>query len=128
MKFLISENDIEKRLDIFLTKRLENMTRSNIKKLIESKNVKINQKTINSPSKKIKKNDIIFVELSLVNEKKLLPSKIKLDIHFEDKDILIINKPKGMVVHPGAGNQENTLANALSFKYKNNLSNLILFK
>ena len=67
------------------------MTRSNIKKLIESKNVKINQKTINSPSKKIKKNDIIFVELSLVNEKKLLPSKIKLDIHFEDKDILIIN-------------------------------------
>ena len=124
MKFLISENDIEKRLDIFLTKRLENMTRSNIKKLIESKNVKINQKTINSPSKKIKKNDIIFVELSLVNEKKLLPSKIKLDIHFEDKDILIINKPKGMVVHPGAGNQENTLANALSFKYKNNLSNL----
>ena len=124
MKFLISENDIEKRLDIFLTKRLENMTRSNIKKLIESKNVKINQKIINSPSKKIKKNDIIFVELSLVNENKLLPSKIKLDIHFEDKDILIINKPKGMVVHPGAGNQENTLANALSFKYKNNLSNL----
>merc|ERR1711981_931927 len=45
-------------------------------------------------------------------------------IHFEDKDILIINKPKGMVVHPGAGNYKNTLANALVYKYKNKLSNI----
>ena len=47
-----------------------------------------------------------------------------LDIIYEDKDFLIINKPKGMVVHPGAGNFENTLANALAYKYKNNLSDL----
>ena len=47
-----------------------------------------------------------------------------MDIHFEDKDILLINKPKGMVVHPGAGNYENTLANALIYKYKNNLSSI----
>jgi len=54
----------------------------------------------------------------------LLPNKIKLDIRFEDKDILVINKPKGMVVHPGAGNYEDTLANALIYKYKNKLSNI----
>ena len=53
-----------------------------------------------------------------------MPSKIKLDIRFEDKDILIINKPKGMVVHPGASNYEITLANALVYKYKNKLSNI----
>ena len=54
----------------------------------------------------------------------MLPNKIKLDIKFEDKDILVINKPRGMVVHPGAGNYENTLANALIYKYKDKLSNI----
>ncbi len=54
----------------------------------------------------------------------MLPNKIELDIRFEDKDILIINKPKGMVVHPGAGDYKNTLANALIYKYKNKLSNI----
>ena len=54
----------------------------------------------------------------------MLPSKIKLDIQFEDKDLLVINKPKGMVVHPGAGNYENTLVNALVYKYKDKLSNI----
>ena len=53
-----------------------------------------------------------------------MPNEIKLDIQHEDKDILIINKPKGMVVHPGAGNKTNTLANALVFKYKEQLSNI----
>ena len=124
IKFLINENDSEKRLDIFLSEKIKDLTRSNIKKIIESKNVKINHKIINSPSKKVKKNDNIFVKLLFNEKKRLLPSNIKLDVHFEDKDILIVNKPKGMVVHPGAGNQENTLANALSYKYKNNLSDL----
>ena len=53
-----------------------------------------------------------------------MPNKIELDVRFEDKDILIINKPKGMVVHPGAGNYKNTLANALLYKYQNKLSNI----
>ena len=53
----------------------------------------------------------------------MIANKIDLKIIYEDKDLLIVNKSKGMVVHPGAGNLENTLANALKFKYKNNLSN-----
>ena len=100
------------------------MTRSNIKKTIESKNVKINKKITDSPSKKVKANDTVIFELIIKRSDKLLPNKIKLDIRFEDKDILIINKPKGMVVHPGAGNYKNTLANALVYKYKNELSNI----
>ena len=54
----------------------------------------------------------------------MIPKKINLNIIFEDKDILLINKPKGMVVHPGVGNYENTLANALAYKYKKNLSDI----
>tara|TARA_Y100000992_G_scaffold295271_1_gene255998 strand:- start:187 stop:1155 length:969 start_codon:yes stop_codon:yes gene_type:complete len=124
MKFLVKKIDGSKRLDIFLSEKIKHLTRSNIKKIIESKNVKINKKIADSPSKKVKINDKVIIKLLIKSSDKLLPNKIKLDIRFEDKDILIINKPKGMVVHPGAGNYENTLANALIYKYKNKLSNI----
>ncbi len=124
MKFLVKEKDDSKRIDVFLSEKIDHLTRSNIKKIIESNNVKINKKIADSSSKKVKVNDEIIIELLIKNLDKLLPNKIKLDIRFEDKDILIINKPKGMVVHPGAGNYKNTLANALIYKYKNKLSNI----
>ena len=124
MKFLVEKSDDSKRLDIFLSEKIKHLTRSNIKKIIESKNVKINKKIADSPSKKIKIDNEVVIKLLIKKSDKLLPNKIKLDICFEDKDILIINKPKGMVVHPGAGNYENTLANALVHKYKNKLSDI----
>ena len=124
MKFLVKKSDDSKRLDVFLSEKIKHLTRSNIKKIIESKNVKINNKIADSPSKKIKIDNEVVIKLLIKNSDKLLPNKIKLDIRFEDKDILIINKPKGMVVHPGAGNYENTLANALVHKYKNKLSDI----
>ena len=123
MKFLVSEKDSNSRLDIYLSKKVKHLTRSNIKKIIDLNQVKINKKITNSSSKKIKPHDIIEIKFYIKNVDKLLPNKIKLDIHFEDKDILIVNKPKGMIVHPGAGNHQNTLANALVYKYKNKLSN-----
>ena len=124
MIFLVKENDDGERLDVFLSKEISHLTRSNIKKIIDSNNVKINKKIVNSSSKKVKLNDSVSIVLLIKNLERLLPNKIKLDIRYEDKDILIINKPKGMVVHPGAGNYENTLANALAYKYKNKLSNV----
>jgi 23S rRNA pseudouridine1911/1915/1917 synthase len=124
IKFLVKEKDNSKRLDIFLSEKINDLTRSNIKKIIESSNVKINKKTAISSSKKVKTKDIIAIKLLIKKFDKLSPSKIKLDVHFEDKDILILNKPKGMVVHPGAGNNEDTLANALIYKYKDKLSNI----
>ena len=124
MKFLVKKSDDSKRLDIFLSEKIKHLTRSNIKKIIESKNVKINKKIADSPSKKIKIDNEVVIKLLIKKSDKLLPNKIKLDIRFEDKDILIINKPKGMIVHPGAGNYENTLANALVHKYKNKLSDI----
>ena len=95
-----------------------------MKKLIENKQVKLNNKILSSPSAKVRYKDQIIINIVEKNDQDILPKKIKLDIIFEDKDILVINKPKGMVVHPGAGNYENTLVNALIYKYKKNLSDI----
>ncbi len=123
-KFLITDQEMGSRLDIILVKLLPSLSRSNLKKIIESKQVKINNSIIESPSKKLKENDVIEINLIPKKEIKILPANIKLNIIHEDKDILVVNKPSGMVVHPGAGNYNNTLVNALIYKYKKKLSNI----
>ena len=123
IKFLVSNINVE-RLDVYLSKKMKNYTRSFIKKLILQKLVRVNRKISTSPSLKIKKNDRIFIKIVKKREKEIIPKKIKLNIIYEDSDILVINKPKGLVVHPGAGNFQNTLANGLIFRYKKNLSNI----
>ena len=125
IKFLVDENSDGKRLDIFLTENISHLTRSFLKKLIEKEQVKLNKKIITSPSTKVRIKDQISINIVIENDgQKINPKKIELDIVYEDNDILVINKPKGMVVHPGAGNYENTLVNALLFKYKKKLSNV----
>ena len=124
IKFSVDTPNIGKRLDVFLTENIKNYTRSFLKKLIENKQVKLNNNLLISPSTKIKFRDQITVHIVEKNDQDIIPKKIKLDIVFEDKDILVLNKPKGMVVHPGSGNNENTLVNALLFKYKKNLSDI----
>ena len=124
IKFFIDSKNNGKRLDIFLSQANNNVTRSYLKKLIEKNKVKLNKLIITSPSTKVKTNDQVIVNFIEKKDQNIIPSNIKLDIIHEDKDILIINKPKGMVVHPGAGNYENTLVNALLYKYKNTLSNI----
>ena len=124
IEFLINKKNNGKRLDVFLSKEIKSLTRSYIKKLIEKKNVKLNKIINISPSTKIKAKDIIVVNMLEEESYKIVPNNIKLNIIYEDKDLLIINKPKGMVVHPGAGNYENTLVNALIYKYKNALSDI----
>ena len=124
IEFSVNKKNSGERLDVFLSKKITNFTRTYIKKLIEKNNVKLNKFINKFPSTKVKTNDKIIINILEVENNKLIPNKIKLDIKYEDKDILIINKPKGMVVHPGAGNYENTLVNALIYKYKNDLSNI----
>ena len=123
-KFLINEEDSENRLDVILTKLIPDLTRSNLKKIIQLKQVKINNCIEKSPSKKLKTSDVLEINLIPSEQIKILPTKIKLNIVHEDKDILIVNKPAGMVVHPGAGNYKETLVNALIYKYKNKLSDV----
>ena len=124
IKFFVDTKNSGKRLDIFLKENVKNFTRSFLKKQIENKQVKLNNTITISPSTKIKFKDSITLNISNKKVSNIIPRKIKIDIMYEDKDILIVNKPKGMVVHPGAGNKDNTLVNALLFKYKKNLSDL----
>ena len=124
IKFLIGRSFNGYRVDVFLTKNIKLFTRSYIKKLIETKQLKINGNIVLSPSFKLKINDKISFNLIEKNITKLIPNEIEIDIIYEDKDIVVLNKPKGLVVHPGAGNLNNTLANALLYKFKTNLSNI----
>ena len=124
IKFLVEKKNNAMRLDVFLSKKIKNYTRSYIKKLIEKKRVQINNNLITTVATKVKTKDRIFLDLLQVQNVKLRPNNIILNILYEDEDIIIINKPKGMVVHPGAGNSEKTLVNALLYKYKNKLSNI----
>ncbi len=112
------------RLDIFLSKKINSLTRSNIKNIIKSSNVKINGDKTFSQSKKIKENDVVEINFIRKTFEFIQPSKKKINIIFEDKDIVIVDKPQGMVVHPGAGNKLDTLVNILVNKYKKELSNI----
>ena len=124
IKILSSSSDAGKRIDIFLSKKLKELTRSNIKKLINQKKVTINNVIVESQSKKVKDDDEINITFQEDAKKKIIPFNKKLEIVYEDKDLMIINKPQGLVVHPGAGNKNNTLVNVLVGKYKKKLSNL----
>ena len=124
IKILSSSSDTGKRIDIFLSEKLKELTRSNIEKLINQKKVTINNVIVEAQSKKIKNDDEITIILQEAENDKIIPLKKKLEIVYEDKDLMIINKPQGMVVHPGAGNKNNTLVNILVGSYKKQLSNL----
>ena len=124
IELLVQKEEAGERIDVYLTNKIKKFTRSYIKKLIKTDNLKLNGHKIETASLKIKDGDSIIFNLNYKKESDLIPKNIKLNVIHEDKNILIVNKPKGMVVHPGAGNFENTLANALAYKYKKNLSSI----
>lgn len=115
--------EIGKRLDAFLTEQIENQSRSSIQKLIESQNILVNGKSI-AKNYKIKCNDVITVTIPELKELEVVAQNIPLDIVYEDAFLLVVNKPKGMVVHPAAGNYEGTLVNALLHHCKGSLSGI----
>ena len=116
------ENNI--RVDVFINKREKDFSRTRIKKLILDKKLKINNKIIIDPSRKVSFEDNINFTIPEPKKASLKPFKYKLDIIYEDDDLIIINKPSGMVMHPGAGNYDNTLVNALMYHDKDSLSNI----
>ena len=112
------------RIDKFLQSQLNELSRTRLQNLIHNAHVKLNDVTINEASKKIKNKDKIEVNFPQPKETAIKPNKIPLDILYDDDDIIIINKFAGVVVHPGAGNYENTIVNGLLYKYQNNLSSV----
>lgn len=111
------------RIDKYLSEQLEDMTRSHIQKLIKENMVWVNGMTVKS-NFKLSASDQIEVEIPELKEPDILPENIPLDILYEDQDILVVNKPKGMVVHPAPGHYTGTLVNAIMYHCKDNLSGI----
>ncbi|WZL75018.1 RluA family pseudouridine synthase [Clostridiaceae bacterium 35-E11] len=107
--------DEEKRLDIYLSNQLEDMSRSFIQKLIDQGSVTINGEKNTLKKYKVKENDIVEIKIPKPKQLKVEPENLPLDIVFEDEDLLVVNKPQGMVVHPAPGNYHGTLVNALLY-------------
>ena len=108
---IVKPDTPKERIDVFLSKEI-GLSRSQVDKLIKGGQVKLNN-GIAKPSYKIKRDDRIIVNIPPAKEIAAQPENIPLDIVYEDKDIIVINKPPGIVVHPAAGNEKGTLVNAL---------------
>jgi len=112
------------RIDKFLQSQINELSRTRLQTLIRDGQVKLNDITISDVSKKIKENDQIKINFPPPKITFIKPKKIPLEILYDDDDIVVINKSPGVVVHPGAGNYEETIVNGLLFKYQNNLSSV----
>lgn len=111
------------RLDAYISKEIEDLSRSMIQKLLEEDKINVNGK-IEKPSYKVQEGDIIEVTIEEPKEVKIEAQDIPLDIIYEDNDILVVNKQKGLVVHPANGNPDGTLVNAIMAHCKDSLSGI----
>ena len=124
INLIVKESVKNVRVDVFISNIENNISRSRIKNLILTKRLKINNKIITDPAKKVSFNDDIVLTIPEPKKASLKPYKYKLDIIFEDDDLIVLNKPAGIVIHPGAGNFDKTIVNALMNYDKNSLSNI----
>lgn len=122
-KFKITPDDKGVRIDKYLADNVPDVTRSSIVNLIESGSVIVSGKTV-AKNYKLRAGDEIEITIPDPVEYEAKAENIPLDIVYEDSDLLVVNKPKGMVVHPAAGNYEGTLVNALLYHCKDELSGI----
>lgn len=123
LQFIIEDEQADERIDKFLSEALPDLSRSYIQKLIKDGQVTINQKIIKA-NYKLNTGDLLELEEPELKEPDIIAEDIPLDILYEDADLLVINKPKGMVVHPSVGHYSGTLVNALMFYCKDDLSGI----
>lgn len=112
------------RIDKAVSLLVEGVTRSAVQHLIDDGNLLLNQKAVKKSSDKVRAGDSICLTLAEPRETETVPQNIPLDIRYEDDDLLVVNKPKGMVVHPAAGNPDGTLVNALLYHCGDSLSGI----
>lgn len=113
-KYLIEEDEEDIRLDVFLSNTLEDSSRSYIQKIIENGGVKVNG-SLKKSSYKLKLNDTVTLDVPEVKKLEVIAEDIPIEIVYEDSDLIVVNKPSGMVVHPASGISSGTLVNALLF-------------
>ena len=124
IKLIVDINDKNQRIDVFLNKKNQQISRSRIKNLILKKKLKVNYKVLIDPSKKIFSGDIIELNIPEPVKASLKPYDFKLKIIYQDDSLLVIDKPSGISVHPGPGNYDNTIVNALMNYNGGKLSNI----
>ena len=122
--FIVNEDFNNKRIDQVVANQYPKISRTKVNKIIKNNLLKLNGRIFNDPSAKVKLGDQIEFENLQEEIVDLVPKKMDLKIIFEDEDIIIIDKPIGMIVHPGAGNFENTMVNGLLYHCKNKLSGI----
>lgn len=121
--FVVNDDFAGVRIDKFLSESIEDISRSQIASLIENKDITVNSKSV-TKSYKLISGDEVIANIPEAVELEAVPENIPLDIVFEDDDVIVVNKPKGMVVHPAAGNFTGTLVNALLYHCQGNLSGI----
>ena len=124
INLIVHPIDNNLRVDVFISKKKNELSRTRIKNLILGKKLKLNNKIISSPSYKVSSGDKLNLEIPEPKKATLKPFNFKLDIVFEDKNLLVINKPAGIIMHPGAGNYDKTIVNALINYCNENLSSI----
>ena len=124
INLIVKDYENGQRVDQFISKKEQDLSRTRIKNLILNNKLKINKKTIIDPSKKVYIDDFINLEIPSPKKALLKPFNFKLNIVYEDEDLLVVNKPAGISMHPGAGDYDKTLVNALIHYDKKNLSNI----
>lgn len=122
-QFQVLSQEAGNRIDRILSGRYEGITRSYLQKLVKDGNVTVNGKSC-KVSLKPAPGDLIRVEFPANEELQIIPEPIPLDILYEDSDLIVVNKPKGMVVHPAAGHYSGTLVNALMYHCRDSLSGI----
>ena len=123
IELIVENTENQVRIDKFLADSLDDMSRTLIQNLIKSGDITVNDEKIKS-NYKVNTLDRIKVTVPEAKEIDIIPEDIPLDILYEDDDVLIVNKPKGMVVHPSNGHESGTLVNAIMFHCKDNLSGI----
>lgn len=121
--FVITEEMEEKRVDKCLNELIDSLSRSYIQKILDEGGITVNGRAVKS-SYRVRTDDKVQVILPPAITPSIVPENIPLDILFEDKDVIVVNKPKGMVVHPAPGHYSQTLVNALLFHCKDGLSGI----
>ncbi len=124
INLIVEQNSGKKRIDTFIFEKCSQLSRTRIKNLILDNGLKINGKINQSPSKKINIGDNISLEVPTPKKTSLKPFNFKLEIVYQDNDLIVINKPAGISMHPGPGNYDNTIVNALINYEKMKLSNI----
>ena len=119
----VEDEDIGKRIDSYIALVRDELSRSQVQKLIENEFILVHSKPVKS-NYKLRKNDVLDIQIPEPEPLEILAEDIPLDILYEDRDVIVVNKPQGMVVHPAPGHYTGTLVNALMFHCAQDLSGI----